>query len=71
MSERTFYISVGGGENLPVSAIWPDKNAPENPTADDVAGQIRASGSLSDWLDEWNMASVLRVHVDSVEVQFP
>lgn len=65
-----FNISIDGDQYLSVDAIWPDGNAPENPTAEDVRDLILESGSLSRWLSDWNMDYGMRVHVEGVEVPF-
>lgn len=50
MPETTFLISLGETE-LTVEEVWPDGDAPENPTAEDVATAMRSSRGpvLSDW----------------------
>jgi len=43
---------------LTVEEIWPDGNAPENPTAEDVVAQMRATGSVSNVMSEWGLMPV-------------
>lgn len=40
---------------LTVDEVWPDGDAPESPTAKDVAEQMRKTGSVERVLREWNM----------------
>ena len=37
--------------------LWPDGDAPENPTADDVRELIEAEGGIVQVIDDWNLAS--------------
>lgn len=49
--ETTFLIDLGEAE-LTIEEIWPNGDAPENPTAEDVAQEMRKDGLhsvLSDW----------------------
>jgi hypothetical protein len=47
--------------SLSVNNIWPDKDAPDNPTAADVVEQMRKCGSATSVIKEWNL-------LDSFEV---
>lgn len=75
---QRFSIEFDGGSVLSVEDIWPDGDAPENPTTQDVAVRIAESGWPERFLTEWNMAELLRVWViptaggsaKSVEVKF-
>ena len=52
--EKTFQIEITGFHNLTVSQIWPDGDAPANPTVEDVIAVMRscahsAQQLTSDW----------------------
>ena len=49
-----FHIEWGGSDDLTAAEIWPDGDAPENPTVDDVIAEMRKSGSLSRLASDWN-----------------
>jgi hypothetical protein len=57
-----FDIEWGGEASLSVQEIWPDGDAPENPTRDDVIAVMQKSGSLRRLLCDWNL------DVEGVEV---
>lgn len=44
---------------LETDDIWPDDDAPENPTAADVAARIRKDGGFPDVIGSWNLDSGL------------
>jgi hypothetical protein len=48
--EKSFFIEVGDEAHLTVDEIWPDGNAPDNPTVEDVIKVIRDYG-------KWNFAT--------------
>lgn len=55
---REFTISVGDESVLSLDEIWPDGDAPENPTVQDVIAHIKATSNRQsfarDWgFDEW------------------
>ena len=54
-SGASWIVSWGGEETLTVDEIWPDGDAPENPTAEDVMGEIRKCGSVSRCVIDWNL----------------
>jgi hypothetical protein len=63
MTNRNF-ILVFPECALSVGDIWPDNDAPDNPTAQDVIGQMRKCGSVVRVIREWNL-------IDSFEVIGP
>lgn len=69
-SPKTYFsVQVHSSDDyLTLSEIWPDGNAPENPTAEDVMAEIRKSGSVSSFISDWNME--LFVEVDGKDVKF-
>ncbi len=54
-SERTFEIEVSGNWNLTVGEIWPDGDAPERPTAQDVIAEVEKTGRISALVQGWNL----------------
>lgn len=52
---KTFYIDIAGYYPLTVEDIWPDGNAPENPTDEDVAVRMREYGDVFTTLRDWNL----------------
>lgn len=48
-----FHFEWGGEATLSVSQIWPDGDAPNNPTTEDVFEQMRKSRSLYSLCQEW------------------
>lgn len=55
MSERVFTISVEADYDLSVSEIWPDGDAPDDPTAEDVAAVMESCGTKRRVLHDWNI----------------
>jgi hypothetical protein len=56
---RKVEITVDFRSTLTIGDVWPDGDAPENPTSMDVARIVRAgiddAGSVAAWLREWNL----------------
>lgn len=52
-SEPRFLIDLHGSWDLAVEDIWPDGDAPENPTAEMVAQRMRDYGPMMYTLREW------------------
>lgn len=44
MPETTFHFEWGGTADLTIAEVWPDGDAPENPTVDDVIVALRSRG---------------------------
>lgn len=53
--EKTFAIRVVGDVTLSVGDIWPDGDAPEDPSAEDVHERMADYGSLGEVLRDWNI----------------
>lgn len=47
--------------HLTVDQVWPDGNAPENPTAADVVKEMEAYGSALTVADDWRLIDGLEV----------
>jgi hypothetical protein len=61
-----FYFEWGGAADLDVDEIWPDGDAPENPTVADVMAQIQKSGSTPRSVArDWNL------EIEEIEVSGP
>ena len=64
MSQR-FTIVFGGSVELLVSEIWPDGDAPKDPTIADVLEAMGGSAHSKTYLlDDWNLEKDLRVYVN-------
>jgi len=53
---KRFQIIYIVDATLDADALWPDGDAPENPTADDVRELIENEGGILRVIDEWNLA---------------
>lgn len=51
------HVTVEGKWNLRIGEIWPDGDAPVNPTAQDVADKMAkdCGGSIWELMRSWNM----------------
>jgi len=63
--EQKFAVDIDGAVTLTVEEVWPDGDAPDNPTAEDVAKRMRGCGSLKDVIYDWNLPATITV--DGVE----
>jgi len=64
MGEKSFTITFDGSVTLTVDEVWPDGDAPANPTLLDVMRAIRKSTfSESDLIEKWNLSEEILVHV--------
>lgn len=53
---KTFTIRIEGQHLLTVDEIWPDGDAPENPTVSDVVARIKKScAGAYDLVYDWNL----------------
>lgn len=61
----TFTINFDGSVPLSVEEIWPDGDAPSNPTVDDVIARMRSTSSgLGSFLRDWNLEDDIDVSVE-------
>jgi hypothetical protein len=61
-----FHFEWGGMDSLSVQQVWPDGDAPENPTTDDVIKALRSRGDfLERIVQDWNF------DVQDIEVNGP
>lgn len=62
--KERFTICIDSYFDLAVNEIWPDGDAPENPTAEDVAKAIRKYVNVYDFIRSWNLDTALMVSVE-------
>lgn len=65
MAAREFFVDIEASVVLGLDDIWPDGDAPENPTAEDVAALMRKCGSKHRVLDEWDLVGELTITVSA------
>lgn len=54
MSRNSFMVTLEGDHALTVDQIWPDGDAPENPTSEDVE-MVLAEYSVLELIRDWNL----------------
>ncbi len=59
----TFHFSIEADLSLDVQDIWPDGDAPANPTLEDVLAVIKKCGGARRILEDWNLIDDLGVSV--------
>lgn len=71
MTAKHFLIRVEADFYTDVDEVWPDGDAPAEPTADDVREVIRKSGGVVRFIEEWTLdQSGLLVTVDGKPVEW-
>ena len=61
--EQTFHIEITGWHDLTVRQIWPDGDAPENPTVEDVIKVMRECARSADVLvRDWDLGYDVEVN---------
>ena len=63
-----FTVSVEAYYDLTVGEIWPNGDAPDNPTVNDVIAVMHAEGGQHSLMSTWGLDDDLVVTVDGVEV---
>jgi hypothetical protein len=58
-----FHFTIAADVSLSVEEIWPDGDAPENPSVDDVLAVIQQCGGRYRVLRDWELASDLALTV--------
>ncbi len=53
--KKVFHFSLSADVDLEIDQIWPDGDAPENPTVDDVLKVIAACGGAHEILRDWDL----------------
>ena len=56
-------IFFGGIVNITVDEVWPDGDAPTNPTAADVVAVLERGSGKWHTLNEWNLTDDIEVSV--------
>lgn len=59
---KKFVISIVIDETLDIDQLWPDGDAPENPTADDVLLLIEDCGGAEMIIRDWNFEPEVDVY---------
>lgn len=63
-SKKYFNFDFNGHAVLSVDEIWPDGDAPENPTAEDVQKMIEGMYfSMGGFLSDWNLDDVISLNI--------
>ena len=63
-----FNIHIESNWHLDVTDVWPDGDAPEHPTPEDVKNVMESQGTRFSVLRCWELLSDLAVDVDGVPV---
>lgn len=58
-----FYVEVESEAFLSIAEIWPDGNAPEDPTADDVLAQMKKDGDKFRVINDWGLNEDTEIHI--------
>jgi hypothetical protein len=64
--KRTFSVTLESDNLLDVDDVWPDGDAPENPTSEDVIKAIKEVGSVRSLVLDWGFT--IDVLVDGKKV---
>jgi hypothetical protein len=64
---KKFRIMIECDVELTVAQLWPDGDAPENPTDDDVLELIEECGGVERVLGDWNLDESLTLDVREVK----
>lgn len=66
-----FRMSISIEAHLTKEELWPDGDAPENPTAKDVVELIRKCGGATKIIEDWNLDDLLECAVwDDKKVEY-
>lgn len=65
---KNFCVEVEGLMNMDVNELWPNGDAPKNPTAADVVKVVEENGSLYRFVQDWGVLDVLEVSVEGETV---
>ena len=58
-----FSFSVSADYHFTIEQIWPDGDAPENPTAQDVAKVVEDCGGVLAVFADWDLEDGIQLHV--------
>jgi hypothetical protein len=62
-----FNLGISADVFLEIDEIWPDGDAPENPTAEDVIKVIKACGGAARVIRDWDLDAQLDLDVDGIQ----
>jgi hypothetical protein len=65
-NEQTFEFSFSGKVTLPLSEVWVDEYAPEDPEPKDVASMVKEEYcSIGFFIDDWDLGKNIEVLISS------
>lgn len=68
---KSFHISVTFNYDYSIDELWPDGDAPENPTVQDVVDLIKQCGGVRQVLHDWDMDRYLECTIkDGNEIKY-
>ncbi len=68
---KKFLLTYSGSATLSIEELWPDGDAPENPTEEDVLELIEDCGGPEAILRDWSMDEMLALDVTELGVKPP
>ena len=69
-TQQTFNFRIEADVDLTLDEIWPDGDAPDNPTVDDVIAIVERTPNLSRMLNDWNLMDLLELSIDGRRVDW-
>lgn len=66
---KKFRIWVDYNELFSIEQLWPDGDAPENPTVKDVLELIEDCGGLGQIISDWNLERDMGLSVTEVKTK--
>lgn len=66
---KKFTINIECSVDMDLDELWPDGDAPENPTAKDVENLIEKSGGPVGIIDDWNLRDDFLLFVYPIKEQ--
>lgn len=68
MKTRTFTFDITISHTFTIDELWPDGDAPENPTTRNVYDLVEQCGGLARVINDWDLVDDADLHVtDDVE----
>ena len=64
---KTFKVKISIDTSFTIDELWPDGDAPKNPTAKDVVNLINECGGVKTIIDDWNLDSFIECLVHDGE----
>lgn len=69
-THQTFSFRIEADVDLTLDELWPDGDAPDNPTVDDVIAIVERTPSLHRMLNDWNLMDLLELSIDGRRVDW-